>query len=69
MSTDHQPAPTASSQEHGSGLPRQAEQSGSITLLPPELIPLDADHERLALDVLADILADYLNRQRGVQED
>jgi len=33
------------------------------------LIPLDADHERLALDVLADILADYLNRQRGVQED
>jgi len=29
----------------------------------------DAEHERQALDVLADILADYLNRRRGVQED
>jgi hypothetical protein len=34
-----------------------------ISLRPPELVELDADHERQALDALAELLADYLDRQ------
>jgi hypothetical protein len=34
-----------------------------ISLRPPELVELDADHERQALDALAELLASYLDRK------
>lgn len=42
-----------------------------VTLEPPEFVPLDAEHERQALDVLADMLASYLDdvQRSGVHED
>ena len=45
---------------------RQPDESPSlrpISLRPPELVELDADHERRALDALAELLADYLDGQ------
>lgn len=42
-----------------------------ITLQPPDFVPLDAEHERQALDVLADMLANYLDdrTRRSVHQD
>ncbi len=42
-----------------------------VTLLPPDFVPLDAEHERQALDVLADMLADYLDQlgAPGIPDD
>lgn len=33
-----------------------------VTLHPPQYVPLDAEHERQALDVLADMLAHHLEQ-------
>jgi hypothetical protein len=42
---------------------RRAPQAPPIRLLPPEFVVLDADHERQAVEVLADLFADCLGHE------